>query len=279
MISNELQKKIDRAIRLIKAAAPKDGSPIEVAYSGGKDSDVILQLTREAGVKYRAIYKCTTIDPKGTIAHAKAMGAEVLMPEQTFLQIIAKRGLPNRMRRFCCGILKEYKVLDKAIIGVRKAESARRAKRYKEPTQCRVYRGGVKSEQIFPILDWSDTDVADFINDRQITCAPVYYDGDGVFHVERRLGCIGCPLAYKTHRIEDFKKYPKLMRAIVNACGEFMRTHPDGKAAREYADKYEYFTRNLFYDTQESWKQAVGGMFEKPNCKEFLENYFDVKLD
>lgn len=51
MITTELQKKIDWAIKLIRIYAPKDGSPLEVAYSGGKDSDVLLQLVKEAGVK------------------------------------------------------------------------------------------------------------------------------------------------------------------------------------------------------------------------------------
>ena len=74
-MTTELQRKIDGSIRLLQAiqkAHPDD--TIEVAYSGGKDSDVILQLAKEAGINYRAIYKNTTIDPPGTIAHVRAMG-------------------------------------------------------------------------------------------------------------------------------------------------------------------------------------------------------------
>lgn len=79
MISEELQKKIDRAIRLLKSienATDENGKvqPIEVAYSGGKDSDVILQLAKESGINFKAIYKCTTIDPPGTVKHARDMG-------------------------------------------------------------------------------------------------------------------------------------------------------------------------------------------------------------
>ena len=66
-MTDELQKKVDRAVKLIRQAG-RDGMTVEVAYSGGKDSDVILELTRMAGIKYRAIYKNTTIDPPGTIA-------------------------------------------------------------------------------------------------------------------------------------------------------------------------------------------------------------------
>ena len=68
----ELQKKIDFAIRLLKAYDDPQ-NPVEIAYSGGKDSDVILQLAKEAGINFRAIYKNTTIDPPGTIKHVKDM--------------------------------------------------------------------------------------------------------------------------------------------------------------------------------------------------------------
>ena len=70
-VREQLHKKIDRAVRLIQSAAFPDGSPVEVAYSGGKDSDVILELVRMSGINYRAIYKNTTIDPPGTIKHVE----------------------------------------------------------------------------------------------------------------------------------------------------------------------------------------------------------------
>lgn len=196
-MSPELQKKVDRALKLIKAAgaiAKSDGQQLEVCYSGGKDSDVILQLTKEAGVDYRAIYKNTTIDPPGTIRHAKEMGAEVIQPKKTFFQLIHENGLPSRYVRFCCSTLKEYKILDRAIVGIRRSESRKRAERYKEPEQCRIFRKDEKVRQYFPILDWTDKDVAEFIKDRGIKCHSLYYDETGTFHPERRLGCVGCPL-------------------------------------------------------------------------------------
>ena len=66
MIRPELQKKIDRAVKLLRSIPLAEGEAVEVSYSGGKDSDVILQLVKESGIKYRAIYKNTTIDPPGT---------------------------------------------------------------------------------------------------------------------------------------------------------------------------------------------------------------------
>lgn len=65
-------------------------------------------------------------------------------------------------------------------MGVRKAESVKRMARYSEPTECRWY--GAKKEEnhveaIYPILEWTDEDVRDFILDRKMTLAPIYYNG------------------------------------------------------------------------------------------------------
>ena len=86
----DLEKKVERAIKLIQSAskiAAENGCPkIEVAYSGGKDSDVILELTKMSGVPYRAIHHCTTIDVAGTLKHAEDNGAEIMRPKKNFLQ-------------------------------------------------------------------------------------------------------------------------------------------------------------------------------------------------
>ena len=172
-----LERKIDVAINLLRSI-PQDG-PIELSYSGGKDSDVILELARMAEIPFEAIYKNTTIDPPGTIAHCKENGVTILQPKMTFLQIVEQKGTPSRFARFCCEILKEYKVYDRAIQGIRRCESTARYKRYKEPEMCRVYPKGGKVRVYLPILEWTNDDVAEFIQKRGIKCAPVYYDGGG----------------------------------------------------------------------------------------------------
>lgn len=80
----ELKKKVDQAIRLLRLI-PTDKT-IEVSYSGGKDSDVILELAKMAGIPFEAIYKNTTIDPPGTIAHCKAKGVKIVKPKNTFFK-------------------------------------------------------------------------------------------------------------------------------------------------------------------------------------------------
>ena len=98
MINEQLQKKIEQSIRLLQSVQKRYDGEIELAYSGGKDSDVILQLAKEAGIRYKAIYKNTTIDPPGTIAHVKEMGVEIIRPKENFFQLIAKKG-SERIRR------------------------------------------------------------------------------------------------------------------------------------------------------------------------------------
>ena len=220
----DLQRKIDFAIYLLRSI-PQDG-PIEVSYSGGKDSDVILELAKMAGIPFEAIYKNTTIDPPGTLAHCREMGVKILKPKMSFLDIVSKKGFPSRFTRFCCEILKEYKVHDRAIQGIRRVESTKRAERYKEPEFCRTYPKGEKVRIYLPILDWTNDDVETFIKERGIRCAPIYYDGGGQFHVERRLGCIGCPLASARLRREQYKQFPYVLKAQIRALSVFYRENP-----------------------------------------------------
>ena len=271
----DYKRKIDFAIRLLRNI-PQDG-PIEISYSGGKDSDVILELARMAGIPHEAIYKQTTIDPPGTTAHAKAQGATIIRPKMSFLQLVERYGMPTRWTRFCCSYLKEYKVYDRNVVGVRKSESTKRAQRYKEPEVCRVYKNGERERLYYPILEWKDEDVARFIEERGIKCAPVYYDADGNFHVERRLGCIGCPLATEWKRREQYKQYPLLLKAIMVRVKKFYETH-DG--CWDFPDVYHKFFCDLFFRTKVQYDTYIQGrLFEADfDAKSYLETYFGIPL-
>lgn len=282
MITEKLQQKIVRAIALLQSMQRGYDGKIEVAYSGGKDSDVILQLAKEAGIRYRAIYRNTTIDPPGTIAHVQSMGVEIRRPQESFFQLVAKKGFPNRFSRFCCEVLKEYKVLDKCIMGVRKSESSKRNERYNEPTECRFY--GRKTEEnhveaIYPILDWTDDDVLAFIEDRHLRLAPRYYvNRGGQIDITRRLGCMCCPLATERKRILYFKEYPRMARAYLRAGRKFWDTHPDAKIHARYDNVYEWFARDVFFPREKDWQKANQTLFGKPDWKEFLESQFGIEL-
>ena len=292
---SELQDKVKRSIKVLRMYRGDD--PIEVSYSGGKDSDVILALTKMAGIPYRAIYKNTTIDPPYTVKHCKDNGVEVVMPKERFFDLIAANGFPARFSRHCCRILKEYKVLDNAIHGIRKAESTKRAARYKDYTQlddtmlfpeevaalqtkepivCRNYSKNEHVNVYLPILDWSDKDVADFINAHGIECHPLYYQS-GAFNVKCRVGCIGCPQA-SDNGIANFKQYPKMAKQWIRAGQRFLDTHPDTITARRFKDGYQFFSAHLFdsLDTFEAVTHA--SLFGKEDWKQRLEDYFKIDL-
>lgn len=275
-----LDRKIEFAINLLKSI-PTDDGPIEVCYSGGKDSDVILELAKMSGINYRAIYKNTTIDPRGTIQHVREMGVEVVQPKENFLNIIRRKGMPSRFNRFCCEILKEYAILPRAVLGIRRDESRKRAERYKEPEQCRVYSGGNKVRQYLPILEWTNDDVKEFIEQRKIKCVPVYYDKDGNFDVNRRLGCVGCPLASRKNRRADYLENPKMLLAQVKAMQDYWDKRVTAgavSATMETCNRnaWVYFYATLFYDTIAEFKDKCTNLLFDFDIEAYMKDYFKI---
>ena len=274
----ELEKKVERAIRLLQSI-PQDGD-IELSYSGGKDSDVILELAKMAGIPYRAIYKNTTIDPKGTIAHAREMGAEVIHPKKTFFQLVSEKGFPSRFARFCCSALKEYKICDRAIQGIRRVESRKRAENYKEPEMCRVYSTKEKVKVYLPILEWTDQDVEEFIKERNIKCHPLYYRGGGQFDVTKRLGCVGCPLQSRRKRIQEFKDNPKFLKAWIRAGQKRFKSeaYQNGDSKYHFKDAFEVMGYQLYCDNIDDFKEKTYTLFGEFDWKEFLEKEFNIDM-
>lgn len=307
---SELGKKVNDAIKIMKMAEQdaseredkllkvntygggqeiKNTIP-ELCYSGGKDSDVILHLAKMAGIKYNAVYKNTTIDPSGTIKHAKENGVIVAKPSANFFNLIEKNGLPNRWCRFCCEYLKEYKISDVVIQGIRIEESRKRAERYKEPNYCRIYGTNKKTNIWLPIREWTSKDVEEFIKTENIQCHSLYYDENGKFCVDRRLGCIGCPLASKNKRIKQFLQYPKFIREYAKRLKIFRDNMTQKRREKGMTDEeiltsfwgtdneYEHIYLTLFCDSIADFQNKTQGLFGKMDCKAFLEDYFGIKM-
>lgn len=87
-----------------------------VGYSGGKDSDCLVDLFFRAGVKFTIIHNHTTMDIPDTVYYIRkrfkewrerGVECEIFYPEKSFWRICEeKKMLPFRKRRFCCELLK-----------------------------------------------------------------------------------------------------------------------------------------------------------------------------
>lgn len=279
-MNEALNRKIQFAIKLLRSI-PLIDEPVEIAYSGGKDSDVILELAKLSGINFRAIYKSTTIDPPGTIQHALMKGAEIIKPKRSFFNLVETKGFPSRFSRFCCAELKEYPVLARAVVGIRRSESMKRNQLYREPEKCRIYRSGKKVLQYYPILEWTDDDIEEFITEREIECAPTYYDSNSGFHVERRLGCMGCPLASRNKRIAVYKEYPKLLLRSIAA----MQIYYNNKSSISNTQRicgnnaWNYFYATLFCSNIEDYDEKINNSLfpEFVSPKEFMLEKFKLE--
>ena len=298
---SDLNKKVDRAIMLLKvaeeAAMQKSiererererevinelrdfdlNGTVEISYSTGKDSDVILRLAQMAGIKHIPIYKMTGLD-QGSEKHAKEKGAVILKPKKNFFDLIELGGFPTRRARFCCQYLKEYKVLDVAVQGIRTSESTARAERYKEPEICRLYNKKERVQVFLPILDWTDSDVAEFIQQEKIQCHPHYYDEEGVFHVERRVGCVCCCMKSQRKLIKDFTDHPKMVKAYIKHGKVWWESHPNAKSHEKFPCIYDLFFHNVFCDSYQDYIQKTSGLFGRLDTKQWLEDYFHIEL-
>ena len=229
--------------------------PLVVQYSGGKDSDVILQLAKESGVPFRVTHNLTTADPPDNVYYIRRVFAamreegidcRINVPRRSLWRIMRETlVIPSRIMRVCCSELKERRMPDAPYIvtGVRWAESAgRRAKSGIAMVYTARERGveekaaaagllttdDASSRRLFeqcqlrgvrvlnPIIDWSDDDVWSYLHSRGIEGNPLYKEG------WTRIGCVGCPLAGRRARELAFARYPKLYKAWRDAIAYVM---------------------------------------------------------
>jgi len=172
----------------------------------------------------------TTLDPPELMRFVRRNYPDVKMnlPKMNFYDLIRKKGmLPLQHARYCCQFLKESAGSGSVrLIGIRAAESARRAKRHEIEIlgkkniaysldqftrdselehQC---VNGKDSIIISPILHWSDADVWDFIRVNKMPYCELYDSG------YYRIGCMFCPMANKKTKALDRKRYPGVEREI-----------------------------------------------------------------
>ncbi len=223
LVETTLFQKIDKvqeAVGRLKHFEPPEG--YYLAFSGGKDSVVIKELADMAGVKYDAHYNVTTIDPPELVYFIRDYHKDVIWdrPEIPFLKNLATtKGFPQRHRRWCCVEYKERYGADRRVVtGVRREESQMRASR-KVFHHC--YKGGLGQNKTYlnPIVDWTESDVWDFIHEHDLPYCSLYDEGF------KRIGCMFCPMARKQRQVEA-KRYPQYVKAFIRA---FERLYATGR--------------------------------------------------
>lgn len=268
----ELKDKIEQAKRLIKSVCAMHNTAL--AYSSGKDSVLLDYLAREVNAPVKRFHNVTTIDPPGTIKFAEKHGCDIVRNDLSFLDLVEKKGFPTMFRRFCCKELKERYYSDYAFFGIRKDESVKRNACYSAFDDIYYYTKKKFTNRFFPLLNFTDDDVAEVINSKSLECHPLYYDHQGHFCVERRLGCIGCPLQSDRGKM-DFLAYPILLKQVLRRGILFHQRQ--GRTADDAALNLVY---NLFYSNhgREKFLQAYNGLFDTDPW-EILENYFFLDRD
>lgn len=201
------------AIDLLRDLEPPDG--YYVAYSGGKDSTVILDLVRRSGVKYDAHYNVTTVDPPELVQFIRQQPDVIFdMPEISMRNLIIKKGIPpTKFARYCCAHLKERGGDGRRVItGVRAAESAKRKKR-QQFEAC--FKDGSKS-YLHIIFHWSTNEVWEYIKSRELPYCSLYDEGWD------RLGCVCCPFGNRKRQLRDAERWPHMKKLYINAFQEMI---------------------------------------------------------
>ena len=226
----------DIAIALLRQYEPQalelNPAGYWLAYSGGKDSDVILDLAKRSGIKFTAHYNMTTVDPPELVHYIRRQHPEVKIERhKSMWQLIREHHCPpRRAARFCCQELKECGGSGHIIItGIRNAESPRRAKR-RQFEAC--YRDGRKF-YLNPIKAWPTSAVWAYIRGRKLPYCRLYDEGF------KRIGCVLCPMTRNVQ--EQIDRWPKLAAAWRRAIVSTFKPGYCGRTGKAFKSEEDYW--------------------------------------
>lgn len=256
------QEKLEHSIDLLQKAEKlalmydkQDG--FYLAFSGGKDSQALYHVAKMAGVKFKGHMSLTSVDPPQVIRFVKRQypDVELIKPKMSMFDKAIERGvLPTMNVRWCCADFKESAGAGKVtLIGVRAAESARRAKRHEVEVSSRKFSGDLEgfeawskaeiekktakmkrkvNEDEFSVN--SDNEVRCINGKDSILVSPIFQWTDKdvwyflneivkVPHCElydmgyTRIGCILCPMSSRKSKLRDMKMFPHVKRGWIKA--------------------------------------------------------------
>ena len=260
--SARLRKKMLHSVELLqkaeKIALNYDAEQgYYLAFSGGKDSQTLYHMTQLAGVKFKGHMNLTSVDPPEVIRFVKKNYPEVelIKPGKSIFQhAIEKQILPTMRVRWCCAEYTETAGAGKVtLIGIRKAESSRRAKRNEVEINNRKFSGDLDSleeyrqeQKLKRMKRKSKADGVNITNadeEQTLGCihgkesllvSPIIYWTEQdvweflnevvrVPHCSlydegwHRIGCIGCPMSSHKQKMLENKRYPHIKRGWISA--------------------------------------------------------------
>lgn len=277
----QLSDKIRASIALIRKAEalalkmqPEQG--FYVGFSGGKDSQALLELVKMSGVRFRAVYNVTTNDPAENIRFIREYYPDVEFShvDTSIMRLIEKKGLPLRNSRWCCSIFKEQHGAGSAVLtGVRWEESRSRAKYTAVEKRGRTKKNGVVLDldemqsnefrcvggkdkiMIYPILAWSATDVWQFLKMRGLPINPCYKH-------RMRVGCVFCPFARKSEIERYAASHPKLKEVLLHAIGRNLERSSGSSKFNKAIDVYQWWLSNKSVDEFLQMQRQISIDFE-----------------
>lgn len=255
---NKLNHSIDLLRKAERIALKYDSeNGFHLAFSGGKDSQALYHVAKLAGVKFKAHMSLMSVDPPQVIRFVKKQYPDVTLhkPKMSIFQDAIERAiLPTRSVRWCCADFKESAGAGKVtLIGIRAAESSRRAKRHEVEVTDKKFSGNLEEfeawskEQIekqqkkskrkinedeFSIK--SDNEVRCINGKDSILVSPIFQwtDKDVWYFLNEvvkvphcslynegytRIGCILCPMSTLKSKLRDIKRFPHVKRNWIEA--------------------------------------------------------------
>lgn len=269
------QEKINHAITLLRHYEPLafqlNQSGYFLAFSGGKDSQLLYLLAKEAGVKFRAYFSNTTNENPNNIQFIREVYKDVkfLNPKKNFYRLVSEKGLPTINKRYCCAILKEQAGAGCVVLtGERREESTRRAQYSAVSHQSRntirnrdleefaeIKHECVKGKdkiRLRPLLEFTEKEVFDILNTFGVPLNPCYQN-------HNRIGCIFCPFS-KKYEIEQYcLQFPRAKKKLL-------------ESLQQYLDKSE---NNLLNNAEEYYDWWLS----KKSIKQYIAEKQQLKLD
>lgn len=277
------QKAIERLKTASEMSLYHYGKPLVCTYSGGKDSDVMLELFKRSGIPFEVHNSHTTADAPQTVYHIRKVFRELELqgigcsidyhrkPDGstvTMWNLIPKKLMPpTRLVRYCCRELKESGCRNRMIAtGVRWAESISRKGREAFEAIGHTKKDGVfvsdekmllsDNEEYRKLFERCELKAETVVNpvidwtDRDIWefISQEHLNINELYQCGyERVGCIGCPMAGKHKRKKEFADFPKYRQAYINAFErmlEIRRAKGLGTEWRTSRDVFDWWTEN-----------------------------------